>query len=338
LRRPLLLALVAGGLVAWRHRSRGDAEAGGGAEGSDLVETDEAVGGEERSNLIEKDEASGVTEAPSAEAPSRQMVEEEIAEPAPYPQARSPRRWPWLALLLLALVLGGLLAWWLLSRDDGGQGSAGGNAPPVTSTRGVIPNVIGLPRVQAMARIKGSGFVARVVKRPSGDVPPDSVFAEKPKAGSHAPGKTVVTLSVAVGPPVTVPGVVGQLAAGATASLRARGLAVRYAGVFSDKDRGTVLAQSPAAGATAAKGSTVVLRVSRGSGVVPSVVGLTRSSAEAVLEAAGFKAKAFTVPAKEAKGRVVAQSPLAGIRAPGVQVRLYVSGGPSPAPAPPPPA
>jgi serine/threonine-protein kinase len=116
-------------------------------------------------------------------------------------------------------------------------------------------------------------------------------------------------------------------------------LSVRYSGVLSDRARGTVLGQRPVAGAKVVKGSTVALRVSRGSGAVPSVVGQTRSAAMATLEAAGFKAQAFTVPAGVKSGIVVAQSPQGGIPAPGgSKVRLYVSGGKAAAGPPPPPA
>jgi serine/threonine-protein kinase len=183
-----------------------------------------------------------------------------------------------------------------------------------------------------------SGLVARV-RRPSGDVQPGRVFAEAPKAGSRVARRTVVTLTVSARASVRVPAVVGQRVAEATAAMRARGLAVRYSGVLSDKARGTVLGQRPVAGANVVKGSTVALRVSRGSGAVPSVVGQTRSAAMATLEAAGFKAQAFTVPAGEKSGIVVAQSPQGGIPAPGgSKVRLYVSGGKAAAGPPPPPA
>jgi beta-lactam-binding protein with PASTA domain len=260
------------------------------------------------------------------------VVEEEVAEPPPPPEVAEPSPppevagllWPWL-VLLAALVVGGLVAWWLFSRDEGDQGG-GAKGPPAAAV--VVPNVIGQPRLEAVTRLGRSGLVVRVVRRPSGGVPPGSVFAESPKGGSRVARKTVVTLSVSALTSVTVPAVVGRRAAVASAEMRARGLSVRCSGVLSDKARGTVLGQRPAAGARVVKGSTVGLRVSRGSGAVPSVVGQTRSAAMATLEAAGFKAQAFTVPAGEKRGIVVAQSPQGGIPAPGgSKVRLYVSGG-----------
>lgn len=238
---------------------------------------------------------------------------------------------PWL-LLVLALVAGGLVAWWLLSRGDDSGSASGTSAGTVA-----VPNVVGRPQAEATATMGRSGLVVRVAHKLSGDVPPGSVFAQAPEAGSRVARKSVVTLSVAEQASVTVPSVVGQRAPGATAELHGRGLSVQYSGVLSDKARGTVLGQRPAGGAKVAKGSSVVLRVSRGTGAVPLVVGQTQNAAIATLEAAGFKVQAFKVPSAESRGKVVAQSPSGGGRVPGgTKIRLYVSAGKTPAEPPPP--
>jgi PASTA domain len=319
----LLSALVAGGLVARRVRPRDESDQGG-VQAPPVV--DEEVAG-----LPPPPE---VVEPPAPPEVVEPLPPSEVAGPPPPPPPgrRAPLLWPWL-VLLMALVVGGLVAWWLLSRDEGDQRGGVKGPPAAASTAVVVPNVIGQPRLEAVTRLGRSGLVARVVRRPSGGAPPGSVFAES------VARKTVVTLSVSALASVTVPAVVGRRAAVASAEMRARGLSVRYSGVLSDKARGTVLAQRPAAGARVVKGSAVALRVSRGSGAVPSVVGQTRSAAMATLEAAGFKAQAFTVPAGEKSGIVVAQSPQGGIPAPGgSKVRLYVSGGKAAAGPPPPPA
>ena len=327
----LLSALVAGGLVARRLLTR-DESVQGGVKAPPVVD-------EEVAALPPPPEVAEPPPPPEvAEPPPPPDVAEPPPPPPPPPRKRPSLLWPWL-VLLVALVVGGLVAWWLLSRDDGDQGGGVKGPPAAASTAVVVPNVIGQPRLEAVTRIGRSGLVARVVRRPSGGVPPGSVFAESPKGGSRVARKTVVTLSVSALASVTVPAVVGRRAAVASAEMRARGLSVRYSGVLSDKARGTVLGQRPAAGAKVVKGSTVALRVSRGSGAVPSVVGQTRSAAMATLEAAGFKAQAFTVPAGVKGGIVVAQSPQGGIPAPGgSKVRLYVSGGKAAAGPPPPPA
>ncbi|MDQ2911325.1 MAG: PASTA domain-containing protein [Actinomycetota bacterium] len=266
------------------------------------------------------------------ERPPATVVEEEVLEPLP-PPPPGPLVWPWL-LVLLILVVGGLLALWLLTRDDGKSAAAAA----------VVPNVIGQPQSEAVARVNRRGLIARVVTKPS-EVPAGRVFAEEPGAGSRLARKSVVTLSVSAADLVAVPNVVGQRAPAATAELRARGLAVETSSVASNKPRGTVLSQSPAAGAKVAKGSTVVIRISRGMVSVPDVVGQTRDTAVAAIRVAGLVPRAFTVPSTRPKGTVVAQSPKAGTRVPGgSKVRLNISNGqasggvPPPPPPPPPPA
>ena len=259
------------------------------------------------------------------QGPPGEVVEEEVLESQP-PPPRGPLVWPWLLVLLL-LVVGGLVALWLLTRDDGTKSS---NAV-------VVPNVIGQPQSEAVARVNGTGLVARVVTTPS-DAPAGRVFAEEPGAGTRVAHKSVVKLSVSAANVVAVPNVVGNLATAATAELRAQGLAVATSGVASSKPRGTVLSQSPAAGAKVAKRSTVVIRVSRGMVSVPDVIGQTRGTAVPAIRAAGLVPQAFTVPSPQPKGTVVSQSPKAGERIPGgSKVRLNISSGQTSGGVPPPP-
>src|SRR5215210_902126 len=220
------------------------------------------------------------------EGPPGGVVEEEVLEPPPPPPPR-PLVWPWLLVLLL-LVIGGLVALWLLTRDDDKK----------SNNTVVVPNVIGQSQSTAVERVNRRGLVARVVSKPS-DSPAGKVFAEEPGAGTQVARKTEVKLSVSATNAVAVPSVVGKTAAAATAELRAQGLAVRTASVASNKPRGTVLSQSPAAGDKAAKGSTVVIRTSRGMVGVPDVVGQTRNSAVAAIRAAGLVPQAFIVPSAQ---------------------------------------
>ena len=265
------------------------------------------------------------------EGPPGAVVEEEVLEPPP-PPPRGPLVWPWLLVLLL-LVIGGLLALWLLTRDDGKK----------SSNRVTVPNVINQSQSVAVERVNRRGLVARVATKPS-DFPAGKVFAEAPGAGTQVARKSVVTLSVSAADVVAVPNVVGKPATAATAELRAQGLTVDTSSVASNKARGTVLSQSPAAGAKVAKGSTVAIRISRGMATVPDVVGQTRATAGSAVRAAGLVPQIFTVPSTQPKGTVVAESPKAGTRVPGgSKVRLNVSSGqasggvPPPPPPPPPP-
>jgi hypothetical protein len=99
-------------------------------------------------------------------------------------------------------------------------------------------------------------------------------------------------------PDVTVPNLVGSTQSDAEAKLKDAKLTVGLTTkVTSDKPLGSVLSMNPAAGAVVTEGQTVSLEVSSGpvqvsSGpaqvAVPSIVGLTRPAAEALLKNAGL--------------------------------------------------
>jgi len=255
------------------------------------------------------------------------VVEEEYGEPPPPPpRRRPPLLWPWLLLLLL-LVAAGLVALWLFTRDNDHNG-----ARTVT-----VPNVIGMNPGQAVGRLGQKGLSARVVAKPSSQ-PAGTIFSESPGPGSHVTRGSVITLSESSTAQVTVPDVVGDKAPAAISALRAQGLSAQPASVASSKAKGIVVSESPAAGASVAKGSTVAIRVSQGPSRVPNVVGQTRAAAVSVLKAAGFSSAVFAVPSIQPKNTVVAQKPDAGTSSPrGTKVRLNVSSGAPPAGGVPPP-
>ncbi len=258
------------------------------------------------------------------------VVEEEELAPPPPPPPR-PLIWPWL-LLLLVLVVGGLIALWLLTRDDNNT-----QARPV-----VVPDVVGQRQNAAVARLNRRHLAARIASKAS-KLPAGTVFAQDPSAGTRVTRGSAVTLSVSAAQQVVVPNVAGKTAADAVALLRQRGLNVQTATVTSRRGNGLVVSQSPAAGTTVAKGSTELIRVSRGLVRVPNVVGQRRADAVAAIRGAKLVPSAVTVPSTQPKGTVVAQAPGAGKRVPqGSKVRLNVSSGAPPAggspPPPPPPA
>jgi serine/threonine-protein kinase len=259
--------------------------------------------------------------------PAGTVVEEEVAPPPPPPEPPPrPLLWPWL-LLLLALVIGGLVAAWLLTRDNGHKGASTVN----------VPNVVRLQQREAVQRLRAKGLLAREITRAS-TAAPGTVVAQSPQPGADLVRHSVVTLTVSTVQNTTVLGVVGQREAAAISALRAKGFQTETSSVASSKPSGTVIAQSPQAGSQVAQGSTVTLRVSRGLVTVPDTVGQSRNDAVAAVRGAGLKPKAFIVPSSQPKGQVVAQRPQGGKRVPGGSiVRLNVSGGSTAAPPPPPP-
>jgi beta-lactam-binding protein with PASTA domain/predicted Ser/Thr protein kinase len=105
-----------------------------------------------------------------------------------------------------------------------------------------------------------------------------------------------------------------------------------------DVEEGFVFAQNPDGGAEAAKGSSVVIRVSTGPPVaeVPDVVGEARDDAVATLARAGFEAKVVPIFSEKPVDTVTAQAPRAGEKLEiGMRVRLNVSRGREPVAVPP---
>lgn len=260
------------------------------------------------------------------EGPPAAVVDEEVAPPPPPPRPPRPLLWPWL-LLLLALVIGGLVAAWLLTRDNGDKGASTVN----------VPNVVHLTQHEAVQRVNARGLIARSVTRRS-SAEAGTVVDQDPKPGADVVKDTVVTLTVSAVQTEAVPNVVGQREAAAVSALRAQGFQVQTTNVVSTKPSGTVITQNPQAGARVGHGSTVTIRVSRGPVTVPDTVGQSRADAVAAVSGAGLKPKVFTVPSSQQKGQVVAQKPLGGKRvAGGSTVRLNVSSGSTAAAPPPPP-
>ena len=131
---------------------------------------------------------------------------------------------------------------------------------------------------------------------------------------------------------VSVPSVVGESEANATATLTNNGLKYTIGRQVSNESSGTVLSENPNAGTTVSKGSSVALVISAGAQKVsvPNVVGQTIASAESTLLAAGFHVTTNYVNNPAQVGTVVSESPGAATQAPqGSSVTLDVSNGPS---------
>jgi eukaryotic-like serine/threonine-protein kinase len=140
---------------------------------------------------------------------------------------------------------------------------------------------------------------------------------DKPaKPGTQTTRGTVVTVTTSKGPaPVTVTSVVGATLEDATEQLKADGLKVTSTEKFSsDVDAGVVISQSPKAEASAHRGDTVELVVSKGPELfeVPGVMRQGVEAATETLEDAGFKVKVERALAYFGLGFVVGQEPGGG--------------------------
>jgi beta-lactam-binding protein with PASTA domain len=235
---------------------------------------------------------------------------EEVAEPAGPP----PERYWWLwLLLLLLLVLAGLLVWWLLSRGN---------------DKSTVPNVIGLKSQVAAQRIHDEDLKVSPVTGQS-KRPPDVVFAQIPGAGTQLGHGQTVTIKISSGQ-VAVPNVTSIPVQQAQTQLTDAGFKSTVTRIASSRSKDIVISQSPAAGVTAASGTTVTLAVSSGAKpvVVPQVVGQTQGSAVNALTGVGLKSVLHNVGSAKPAGIVVAQKPPAGKQVDkGSTVTLNVSTG-----------
>ncbi|MBD0354653.1 MAG: Stk1 family PASTA domain-containing Ser/Thr kinase [Rubrobacteraceae bacterium] len=126
---------------------------------------------------------------PTAVAPGRG------SRPPASPGARRRALSPLLALLLGVALLGGLA--WALTRSPTEQGTPGtGGVGPVA-----VPNVVGLPRVEATKRLDGVGLKPGSEGEAANDEFAEGVVIEQdPEAGSEVERGTTVDLVVSTGP------------------------------------------------------------------------------------------------------------------------------------------
>ena len=259
--------------------------------------------------------------APPRQAPSRRP-------PPRDPYAEPPRRrrsiFPW--LLAILLLAGAAVAGWYVYQRVQDELTA---REPVA-----VPNVVGLKQARAVGLIEDAELQANVDETFSDDVPKGEVIDQDPTAGTRiAKGETVsITVSAGV-EQVPVPKVSGKAVTEATQLLSDAGLDWQVREVFSERDPGIVVGQNPKAGTEVAKGSSVVIRVSKGvqTVTVPGVLSQSQADAEAELQNAGLTASVVEVESDQAQGLVVGQDPGPGTEVDvGAPVTISVSLGPPP--------
>jgi eukaryotic-like serine/threonine-protein kinase len=230
--------------------------------------------------------------------PPPPLVVEEVVEEEEPPARR--RWWLWLlGLLALAAIALGL---YLILRPE----------------QLTVPNVIGRESATASQILQNRGFRVDVVNVENADVERNTVASQDPRPGTEAREGSTVTINVSTGPgEAAVPSVTGLPTAEAQDRLEAASFKTEVQREFSDEvARGRVIDTQPAAGSVVERGTTVVLRVSRGVEQVdvPDVVGNSEDNARSALEGAGLRVGEVTEreSAGEEPGTVLEQDPPAG--------------------------
>src|SRR5256712_4196695 len=141
---------------------------------------------------------------------------------------------------------------------------ASGTPPPTVS----VPNVVNATQAVATTTITNAGLtVGPVTTAASATVPAGSVISQTPIAGAQAATGSAVALVVSAGAGlITVPNVVNATQAVATTMITSAGLTVGVVSTASSATvpAGSVISQTPIAGAQVASGSAVALVVSSG--------------------------------------------------------------------------
>ena len=228
---------------------------------------------------------------------------------------RRRKRWPWLALALLALALMGV-----------------GLAALLFTAQATVPKVVGQDVERATTALKRAGFLVQVESR-TDPAPEGRVLAQRPGAGREADEGSTITLVASTGPAErTVPSVVGDTERVAVRELTKASFRVETEERPSaEVDKGRAIGTRPPAGTEVEVGERVRLLISSGPREVevPRVVGLTRSSAESALEAAGLGVSVDRTASDEPEDEVLAQSPDGGETVEeGKTVSIEISTGP----------
>jgi serine/threonine-protein kinase len=231
--------------------------------------------------------------------------------------------WPWLlaAVLIAAAVAGG---WYVYTKVQ----------DQLDATKPVaVPFVQGQKETLAVSNIRNAGLQPHIIRRPDDKVAVTYVVSQDPSAGTRTDKGNPVTIVVSTGlPKVDVPGVIGDQATDAVASITELGLKADVHQINSDKETGTVTGQDPPAGTRVVKGTRVRINVSQGPKpiAVPPVVGVPYEQAAAQLQGAGFAVARTDVDSNDPRGTVVRQDPGANsLAAKGSTVTLLVSKGPT---------
>jgi beta-lactam-binding protein with PASTA domain len=276
-----------------------------------------------------------------------------------------------LGLGVLALVAAGILIAWLLThRDDNKKTTTvvltSAPSTPTVAPKVTVPRLVGLKEQDALVRLGQVGLRPKEVFKPTSK-PKGVVVSQKPEEGTElARGSQVMLVIDSGAPKVAVPDVTGKSLADAQKQLDAAGLDSTQTETTSDQPAGTVVDQSPKAGDSIAKGSTVTLSVAKAqtttaattttptttartstttsttptttaaappqptNATMPDVTGKTESEAATALGNAGILASIVFVPGEDPLGTVVEQAKPAGTTVPfHSHVQINLSRGPN---------
>lgn len=281
---------------------------------------------EVQTQLVDTQDATGAPpEPPTEPGPSRPpgSTASTEAEPRRRP-GRRRRRWPWVVLLLTALIGGSALGGYLLWDRV---------LAPVTP----VPSVLGAPGANAEEQLERAGFVPQILDRTVHDlgVPEGHVLTQEPHGDARL--GTEVRLVLSAGPrQVMVPEVDGAPVDDAVATLTAADLGTAVTERHHERvPQGRVISTDPPPGEEVDEGTEVAVTVSLGPTpiAVPELVGSGLAEARTLVRDAGLELviSERRHDAAAPVDQVLAQDPAPrDTRYAGDVVEVVVSDGPAP--------
>jgi beta-lactam-binding protein with PASTA domain len=215
-------------------------------------------------------------------------------------------------------------------------------APQKTASTVTVTTTASTPKAPAQSGTTAAAATPPAVPAPSGSSGSSTEQATTTQATTTAQATTTgqasstqATTTAAAPPQPTnadVPDVSGQQVKAAASTIARTGFLVTVAYVPGDDPLGTILAESPSAGATAPTTAHITINASSGPGqkqqeTVPDATGQTIPQAVSSMQHAGLRLIFLKKPVSERSlaGKVVEQSPAAGKTAPhNAQVLVYM--------------
>ena len=213
----------------------------------------------------------------------------------------------WLSALL-GLLLAGAVCWFVYDYFSVNKDTA----EVVQEEMVPVPELVDMPRNDAVRELEHLGFEVSVMEEPSPEIKRGNVISTNPAAGSELKRGTQITLTVSSGKEMTdVPDVTNLTAEEAIEELKKAGLELNpnVRRESSDSiEEGVITSQQPAGGTQIAKGSRIAITVSSGPEMVqvPSLVGLNVEQATATLSSLQLRSTVTSVDSLKPEGQVLA--------------------------------
>lgn len=129
-----------------------------------------------------------------------------------------------------------------------------------------LDNYVGQSYTKAAAELRAQGVTVKKQNQSSSDVPTGTVMSQSLESGSKVePKKATITFTVSAGQrSVELADLVGRTKSDVQAYASEQSLNVSFNYQYSDKDKDTVIDQSPAAGSIVKEGTSITVTLSRG--------------------------------------------------------------------------